>query len=238
MDKYVLPNKAAAHYGVCSETLRKWAANGIVETYRTVGGHRRYKIDTDTITVEQLKAMNRKIIKQLQANFKEMDMNKPYNNMKDLKTLSADKAVIKAFLREFLSSNMNCREAQKAEYNTLQDELGKLNAEKANYQMELDAAIKVCTFNGWSVAPLETGTFDKITEEHIARRIIKVLTSQLNRIDQLIATKIQDIDLNQKFASTESELAAAFNVAKMFGLTVEVSNQRQFDKDVIVVEVK
>lgn len=243
--RYLSIGKAAAHYGVSTDTLRRWTDAGKVKCIVTAGGHRRYKIEED-LTVEHMKEQNRLLIELLKANdYKEMDMKFTQNNMntgnvnninmKDLKTLSVDKAVIKEFIREFISSNMNCREAGKAEYNTLQNQLTTLNAEHANYQTELDAAIKVCTYNNWSLAPLDNGlATDKVTEEYLARRIIRKLTHKIEDINNKIAHLNRDIALHSRFQNVDSELAAAFNVAKLFGLTVEVSSY----KDGIIVEVK
>jgi putative resolvase len=47
--KYVTPKEAAAHFGVCLHTLRRWEKNGQIETIRTPSGReRRYCLESYT----------------------------------------------------------------------------------------------------------------------------------------------------------------------------------------------
>ena len=41
---YVNASEASKYYNVCAETLRKWEIDGKIESKKTDGGHRRYKI--------------------------------------------------------------------------------------------------------------------------------------------------------------------------------------------------
>ncbi|MEZ2245280.1 recombinase family protein, partial [Microcoleus sp.] len=45
MAKYVKPNEAANTLGVCLRTLRRWEAEGKINTIKTPSGQRRYDIE-------------------------------------------------------------------------------------------------------------------------------------------------------------------------------------------------
>lgn len=45
---FVTSKKAQEHFGVTAQTLRVWAKDGKIESIKTEGGHRRYKIKPET----------------------------------------------------------------------------------------------------------------------------------------------------------------------------------------------
>lgn len=45
IEELISPKKTAKMLGVCIVTLRNWEKNGKLECVRTLGGHRRYKLE-------------------------------------------------------------------------------------------------------------------------------------------------------------------------------------------------
>jgi putative resolvase len=43
-DQLINIGEAARLLAVCQDTLRKWERKGLIESVRTIGGHRRYKM--------------------------------------------------------------------------------------------------------------------------------------------------------------------------------------------------
>lgn len=61
--RYVASGGAAAMLGVAMDTLRRWEARGLITSERTMGNHRRYK-------VEDLVALREKMAERLKGGVK------------------------------------------------------------------------------------------------------------------------------------------------------------------------
>ena len=45
MDELISAGKAAKMLGICTESLRQWQLAGKLEVVKTMGGHRRYRLE-------------------------------------------------------------------------------------------------------------------------------------------------------------------------------------------------
>ena len=53
MEELINPQNTARMLGVCVATLRNWEKNGKIISVRTVGGHRRYRIDDIKLLIQK-----------------------------------------------------------------------------------------------------------------------------------------------------------------------------------------
>lgn len=77
MQLYLNPKEAAKYYNVSCETLRRWADEGKIETTKTEGGHRRYKIE------ERNKEGKKYIYGRVSSKKQEFDLQRQIDFIKD-----------------------------------------------------------------------------------------------------------------------------------------------------------